>query len=229
MLLANAIRDLPVELDEAARIDGAPTWGILVYVVLPLLRPMIAASLVLSFIYAWNEFLFGLMLTTSRAVPVTVGASFFFSASGGGVQWGVAAAVMIVSALPPLVLGMVAYRHIGRSMTAGAVKGIGRVVGGPRECARYQTLSEGKPAAGRGPCRANGHVCRDDRGSQRRGGATRLQGAAGVTRLLPRHRPVWISTKLSLCHFEQSGAEISSRRILSSSMQNQSLCGKSDV
>src|SRR5436190_12183740 len=123
VLLANAIRDLPVELDEAARVDGTPTWGILVYVVIPLLRPIIAASAVLSFIYSWNEFLFGLMLTTRSAVPVTVGASFFFSASGGGVQWGVAAAVMILSALPPLVLGMVAYQHIGRSMTAGAVKG----------------------------------------------------------------------------------------------------------
>ena len=123
VLLANSIRDIPVELDEAARIDGAPTWGIVVFVVLPLLQPIIAASLVLSFIYSWNEFLFGLMLTTSAAVPVTVGASFFFSASGGGVQWGVAAAVMIVSALPPLILGMAAYQHIGRSMTAGAVKG----------------------------------------------------------------------------------------------------------
>ena len=90
---------------------------------MPLLGPIIAASLVLSFIYSWNEFLFGLMLTTSAAVPVTVGASFFFAASGGGVQWGVAAAVMIVSALPPLLLGMAAYQHIGRSMTAGAVKG----------------------------------------------------------------------------------------------------------
>ena len=123
VLLANSIRDIPAELDEAARIDGAPTWGILVYVILPLLGPIIAASLVLSFIYSWNEFLFGLMLTTSAAVPVTVGASFFFAASGGGVQWGVAAAVMIVSALPPLLLGMAAYQHIGRSMTAGAVKG----------------------------------------------------------------------------------------------------------
>ena len=77
----------------------------------------------LSFIYRWNEFLFGLMLTTSKAVPVTVGASFFFAASGGGVRWGVAAAVMILATLPPLVLGLVMYRHIGRSLTAGAVKG----------------------------------------------------------------------------------------------------------
>ena len=66
---------------------------------------------------------FGLILTTRRAVPATVGASFFFAASGGGVRWGVAAAVMMLCALPPMVLGLVAYRWVGRSMTAGAVKG----------------------------------------------------------------------------------------------------------
>ena len=123
VLLVNAVRDMPAELDEAARIDGAGPWTILLRVVLPLVRPMIASSTVLAFIYAWNEFLFGLMLTTRAAVPVTVGASFFFSASGGGVQWGVAAAVMMLSTLPPLLLGLFAYRHIGRSMAAGAIKG----------------------------------------------------------------------------------------------------------
>lgn len=69
------------------------------------------------------EFLFGLMLTTERAVPITVGTSFFFSASGGGIRWGVASAVMVVSVLPPLLIGLIAYRFIGRAVTAGAVKG----------------------------------------------------------------------------------------------------------
>jgi multiple sugar transport system permease protein len=123
VLLVNAVRDVPVELDEAARIDGAGPWTILLRVILPLVRPTIASATVLAFIYGWNEFLFGLMLTTRAAVPVTVGASFFFSASGGGVQWGVAAAVMMLSTLPPLLLGLFAYRHIGRSLTAGAIKG----------------------------------------------------------------------------------------------------------
>ena len=90
---------------------------------LPLCGPVIASCLVLGFIYSWNEFLFGLMLTTQKAVPMTVGASFFFSASGGGVQWGVAAAVMVLTILPPALLSMLAYRFIGRALTAGAVKG----------------------------------------------------------------------------------------------------------
>ncbi len=123
VLIANAVRDLPFEIEEAARVDGASTFAILVYVVLPLSAPVIASSLVLAFIYSWNEFLFGLMLTTQSAVPITVGASFFFAASGGGVQWGTAAAVMGLSVLPPAIISLFAYRYIGRSLTAGAVKG----------------------------------------------------------------------------------------------------------
>jgi multiple sugar transport system permease protein len=54
---------------------------------------------------------------------MTVGASFFFAASGGGVQWGTASAVMILGALPPVFLGLLMYRQISGSMTAGAIKG----------------------------------------------------------------------------------------------------------
>lgn len=123
MLLVNAVADIPTEIEESAQIDGAPLWRLLWHVVLPLCRPALITTFVFGFITAWNEFLFGLMLTTREAVPMTVGASFFFATSGGGVQWGVAAAVMIVAALPPLVLGLVMYRRITGSMVAGAVKG----------------------------------------------------------------------------------------------------------
>ena len=123
ILLATAIREIPVEVEEAAHIDGASTMRLLYSVIVPMTAPMVAASAVLAFIYAWNEFLFGLMLTTHRALPVSVGASFFFAASGGGVRWGVAAAVMILATLPPLLLGLFLYRQIGRSLTVGAVKG----------------------------------------------------------------------------------------------------------
>ncbi|NRB17021.1 MAG: carbohydrate ABC transporter permease [Rhodobacteraceae bacterium] len=123
LLLINAINDVPYELDEAARMDGARIFTILVKVVFPICLPTLATVFIFSFITAWNEFLFGLMLTTSEAVPMTVGASFFFSSGGGGGQWGVAAAVIIVASLPPVVLGVLMYKHISRSMTAGAVKG----------------------------------------------------------------------------------------------------------
>jgi multiple sugar transport system permease protein len=123
VLMVNAMRDLPLAVEEAARMDGARTSAILLRIVLPLAAPTVASTAILSFIYAWNEFLFGLMLTTQRAVPVTVGASFFFSASGGGIRWGIASAVMVISVLPPLIISLLAYRFIGRSLAAGAVKG----------------------------------------------------------------------------------------------------------
>lgn len=123
VLLATSIADLPREVEESARVDGANTYWLLLYIVAPMSLNVIAASSVLAFIYSWNEFLFGLMLTTSKATPVSVGASFFFAASGGGVRWGVAAAVMMLATLPPLLLGLFMYRQIGKSMTAGAVKG----------------------------------------------------------------------------------------------------------
>ncbi len=123
MLLVNAISDIPIELEEAARVDGARLPRMLMRVVLPLCRPAFVTTFVFGFITGWNEFLFGLMLTTREAVPMTVGASFFFASSGGGVQWGVAAAVMVVAALPPLLLGLIMYRRLSGSMVAGAVKG----------------------------------------------------------------------------------------------------------
>ena len=123
VVLVNAIGELPIELDEAAKIDGAGTFAIMFQIIRPVIRSAIVTCLIFGFITAWNEFLFGLMLTTNNAVPVTVGASFFFAASGGGVQWGLASAVMIVGALPPALLGLLMYRQISGSLTAGAVKG----------------------------------------------------------------------------------------------------------
>jgi multiple sugar transport system permease protein len=123
IILVNAILEVPIELDEAARIDGASTWAIMMRVIRPVVRSALMTALIFGFITAWNEFLFGLMMTTNHAVPMTVGASFFFAASGGGIQWGLASAVMIVGALPPSVLGMLMYRRISGSLTTGAIKG----------------------------------------------------------------------------------------------------------
>lgn len=122
VILVNAITEVPLELDEAARMDGANKLHIMAQIVGPVCRPALVTTFIFGFITAWNEFLFGLMLTTREAVPVTVGASFFVSAGGMGIQWGAASAVMIVAATPPMVLGLVMYRQISGSL-AGAVKG----------------------------------------------------------------------------------------------------------
>jgi len=112
VLMVNAIAEMPVEIDEAARLDRAGIFTILTRIVQPVILPTLVTTFIFGFITGWNEYLFGLMLTTRHAVPVTVGASFFFAASGGGVQWGVASAVMILAALPPIILGLLIYRHL---------------------------------------------------------------------------------------------------------------------
>ena len=122
-ILVNAVADIPLEIDEAAAMDGARAGRILWRIIAPLCRPALVTAFIFGFITAWNEFLFSLMLTTTEAVPMTVGASFFFASGGAGVQWGVAAAVIVVACLPPVVLGLVMYRQIARAMMAGAVKG----------------------------------------------------------------------------------------------------------
>lgn len=121
LMLTGFIQDIPKELDEAARLDGANLFQVLLHVIWPASRPIIFATAVLSFIYAWNEFLFGLILTTKDATPVTVGATFFVTSYG--VKWGATAAAMVLGVLLPLILGFFAYPYIGKSMLRGAVKG----------------------------------------------------------------------------------------------------------
>ena len=78
--VSTAGQNLDAQLD-ALKVDGANTIRLLIYVVAPMSLNVVAATAVLAFIYSWNEFLFGLMLTTAKATPISAGASFFLAAS----------------------------------------------------------------------------------------------------------------------------------------------------
>jgi multiple sugar transport system permease protein len=114
-------RDVPVELEEAARADGFPRWQVLVRIVFPLLRSGIVATAVLCFVFAWNEFLYAFMLggraveTLPVAVPKLI--------TSQGVKWGELAIVGIAALVPVLAAVFVLQRHIVRGLTMGAVKG----------------------------------------------------------------------------------------------------------
>lgn len=120
LFLTTYLQDLPVELEEAAMIDGAGTFTLLTRVVLPLLGPAIAATSAIVFIWTWNEFLFALMLTVRNATTVTVGSSLFITAYG--IRWGDISAAISVSILPTLAFTFLAQRWIVRGLTAGAIK-----------------------------------------------------------------------------------------------------------
>ncbi len=122
--LAAFMRQLPVELEEAAVVDGAGPLKILRRVLLPLLRPALVTTCLLAFIAAWNEFLFALTFTASdlrRTVPVAI--ALMSGSSEHELPWGLIMAASVIVTLPLVALVMVFQRRIVSGLTAGAVKG----------------------------------------------------------------------------------------------------------
>ena len=121
LLVAGFLRDLPFEVEEAALVDGCSHLAVVRRVIFPLMGPAIAAVAILTFVFSWDDFLFSVVLTTSNATPVTVGAANFITSYG--VQWGNISAATVMSVVPPLILGFAAQRYLVRGLTMGAVKG----------------------------------------------------------------------------------------------------------
>ena len=111
----------PIELEEAALIDGASRWKVFLYVALPIAKPGITVAFILSVIFSWNNFVFGVVLAgrETRTLPVAV----YNMLSFDQIAWGPLAAAAIVVTLPVLVLTVFAQRQIIAGLTAGAVKG----------------------------------------------------------------------------------------------------------
>ncbi|WP_211461506.1 carbohydrate ABC transporter permease [Collimonas silvisoli] len=123
-VLVTFMRDLPKELEEAAIMDGAGPLRIVFKVFFPLLWPALAATSLLAFIAAWNEFLFALTFTLSgdeRTVPVAI--SMISGASSHELPWGNIMAASVVVTLPVIAVVLFFQRYIVSGLTAGAVKG----------------------------------------------------------------------------------------------------------
>lgn len=120
--LTSFFRDLPPDLEEAARVDGASRLQALWHVIVPLTAPGVFAAAILSFIAVWNDFLFGLTLTTDEsAQPVTVGLTRFNSEHV--IAYGQLAAAAIIVTVPLVIMVLFLQRRIVAGLTAGAVKG----------------------------------------------------------------------------------------------------------
>lgn len=120
-VLRSFCRDLPVELEEAAALEGWSKAQIFRRVVFPLLRNGIVATSVLCFIFAWNEFLFAFMLGGNSVQTLPVAIPKLITAQG--VRWGEVAVVGVASLVPVLAVVVLLQRHIVRGLTMGAVKG----------------------------------------------------------------------------------------------------------
>lgn len=123
-VLTSFMRDLPVEIEEAAIMDGASSWTIVTRVFLPLLAPALVTTGLLAFIAAWNEFLFALSFTLTneqRTVPVAI--ALITGASQYELPWGNIMAASVIVTVPLIVLVMFFQKKLVAGLTAGAVKG----------------------------------------------------------------------------------------------------------
>lgn len=121
LFMRNFIRALPYELIEAARVEGVAEWRIFVFIVLPLMRPAIAALSVLIFTFIWNDYFWAIVLTQGPdSQPVTAGITAF---NGQFIrQYHLMSAGAIVAALPPVAMFFLMQKHFIAGLTLGAVK-----------------------------------------------------------------------------------------------------------
>ena len=119
-MMRSYFEEIPVAVEQAAQTDGYSWWGSFRRLVLPLAAPGMAATIVLAFIFCWNNFVFGLMLGGNSTQPVTVGLLSFMGTNE--VQWGLMAAATIVAITPLFILALLVQRYMIRGLTFGAVK-----------------------------------------------------------------------------------------------------------
>ncbi|MDE0968123.1 MAG: carbohydrate ABC transporter permease [Octadecabacter sp.] len=121
LFMRNFIRQLPFALIEAARVEGVSEWRIFVYVVLPLMKPALAALSVLVFTFIWNDYFWAIVLTQGPdSQPVTAGITSFNSQYRAAYH--LMSAGSIIAALPPVVMFFLMQKHFIAGLTLGAVK-----------------------------------------------------------------------------------------------------------
>ncbi|WP_299656475.1 carbohydrate ABC transporter permease [uncultured Jannaschia sp.] len=119
--LRPTVEGIPKELDEAAYVDGASAWKVITEIVFPLARPGVAVTLILTWVFAWNEYLLAATLTNFNARTLTTGLSEYVTTTG--TEWGIMATISVFTLIPALIVFSLVQRHIVTGLTFGAVKG----------------------------------------------------------------------------------------------------------
>ena len=120
-LLKSFIDDIPLEIEEAAQIDGAGTWKILRSITFPLCGPGIIVTTMFAFVFAWNNAIFPIVLSVQKTATIQIGAFSYFGASG--VQWSLIGAIAVAAMVVPMVIFLVLDKFVVRGLTFGSVKG----------------------------------------------------------------------------------------------------------
>ena len=121
LIFRNYYTEIPTDLIEAAKIDGADFFGIFMKIILPISAPGFVVVIIWQITQIWNEFLFGVTMTTQEYQPITVGLAQL--AGGEAVQWNLPMAGALIAALPPLLIYIVLGRYFIRGLLAGSIKG----------------------------------------------------------------------------------------------------------
>lgn len=120
-LMVSFFQDIPIELEDSARLDGYTRWEVLWKIVFPLAAPGIAVTAIFCLLFSWNEFLFAFILTRSNAMTITVGVNGFWTERG--ILWGPLSAAATVCVVPMMAFALALQRYIVRGLTFGAVRG----------------------------------------------------------------------------------------------------------
>ncbi len=120
-IMRGYFEDIPESIEQAARLDGYSWFSIFRKISLPLVKPGLASTAILSFIFAWNNFIFGLVLGAKETFPVTVGTLGFISYES--VLWGQMAAASMVTILPEIFIAFFIQKYLVRGLSLGAVRG----------------------------------------------------------------------------------------------------------
>ncbi|HUS52509.1 MAG TPA: carbohydrate ABC transporter permease [Thermohalobaculum sp.] len=120
-MMRGYIEDIPIELEESALVDGCTRWQVLVKVVFPMARTGLFATAVFTFVFAWNDFIFALVMTRSEVTTYPVQVTHYFG--GQSNFWAKIAAMSVLGAAPVFVAVAFLQRYLVRGISMGAVKG----------------------------------------------------------------------------------------------------------
>lgn len=120
-MMRGFIEDMPVELEEAAWVDGCSRMRGIIKILLPLITPGLVATAIFCVINSWNEFVFANFLTSIQAKTIPTSVMMYLSVSG--VKWGEMAATGTLAVLPVLIFAVIVQKHMIRGLTFGSVKG----------------------------------------------------------------------------------------------------------
>jgi multiple sugar transport system permease protein len=119
-IMRDQFGSIPIELEQAALVDGATTWGAFMRIVVPIATPGAVAAFIISVIICWNEYIFAALLTstTAKTLPVAVASQ----TGSQGINWWSMAAISTAAIAPLVLIGILLERYIVKGLTAGAVK-----------------------------------------------------------------------------------------------------------